>query len=297
MKLNKVVIAGAGLIGGSFSLALKKAGAVAEVVGIGRTRAALEHAKKIGVIDAIADDWASAMKGADLVLLAMPVGSMEAALQALLPHLESHTVVTDAGSTKRDVVNAAKRVLGSHISKFVPGHPIAGAEKSGADAAHADLYLGKRTVLTPSSATSKESIALVRDAWLTCGATVDTLSAESHDQVFAAVSHLPHVLAYALVHEFAARDNANELFGFAAGGFRDFTRLASSHPEMWRDICIANRAPLIAEIDAYMASLLRMRTLLAAADSDGLEAVFASARKARDAWLQGLNSNTANAEE
>ena len=173
----------------------------------------------------------------------------------------------------------------------MPGHPIAGAEKSGAAAAQADLYHGRRVVLTPSSATGKDNVALVRTAWEACGAKVDTLSAEAHDRVFAAVSHLPHLLAYALVHEFASRDDAGELFGFAAGGFRDFTRIASSHPEMWRDICIANRAPLIAELDAYMASLLRLRTLLASADAAGLEAVFAAARKARDEWLQGTNGS------
>ena len=294
LKLNKVVICGVGLIGGSFALALKQAGAVREVVGIGRTRAALERAKQLGVIDAIAGDWASAMQGADLVLLAMPVGAMAAAMQALLPHLEAQTMVTDAGSTKRDVVHAAEQIFGARIAQFVPGHPIAGSEKNGAAAAQADLYRGKCVVLTPSAATSKDGIAMVRAAWEACGAKVDILSAEAHDRVFAAVSHLPHLLAYALVHEFAARDNAGELFGFAAGGFRDFTRIASSHPEMWRDICIANRAPLIAELDAYMASLLRLRTLLASADAAGLEAVFAAARKARDEWLQGM---TGSAEE
>ncbi|CAG4883424.1 Cyclohexadienyl dehydrogenase -specific [Georgfuchsia toluolica] len=291
VKLNKIVIAGVGLIGGSFALALKQAGAVREVVGIGRTRATLERAKQLGVIDAIADDWAGAMQGADLVLLAMPVGAMEAALQALLPHLEAHTVVTDGGSTKRDILQAAERILGARVAQFVPGHPIAGSEKGGAAAAQADLYRDRRVVLTPGSATGTDGLALVRTAWEACGAKVDILSTAAHDRVFAAVSHLPHLLAYALVHEFAARDNAGELFGFAAGGFRDFTRIASSHPEMWRDICIVNRAPLIAELDAYMAALLRLRTLLAAADANGLEAVFAAARQARDEWLHGMSEN------
>ena len=201
-------------------------------------------------------------------------------------------MVTDAGSTKRDVSLAAQRILGARISQFVPGHPIAGAEKSGAAAATAELFRGKRVVLTPSPGVYPKYFELVQSAWECCGARVDMMSAEAHDRVFAAVSHLPHLLAYALVHEFAARDNADELFNFAAGGFRDFTRIASSHPEMWRDICIANRAPLIAELDAYMATLLRLRTLLAATDGDGLEAVFAAARNARDAWLQGLNPST-----
>ena len=292
MKLDKLVICGVGLIGGSFALALKQAGVVREVVGIGRTRASLERARALGVIDTIAGDWADAMKGADLVLLAMPVGGMEAALRVMLPYLEVATVITDAGSTKRDVLNVAECVLGLRVSQFVPGHPIAGAEKSGADAAQAELYRDRRVVLTPSKATNADCVAQVRAAWEACGAKVDVLTADAHDRVFAAVSHLPHVLAYALVHEFAARDNADQLFGFAAGGFRDFTRIASSHPEMWRDICIANRAPLIAELDAYMTALLKLRTLLAAADAQGLEAVFDAARKAREAWLQGLSQTT-----
>ena len=288
MKINKLVIAGVGLIGGSFALALKKAGAVSKVVGIGRTRVALEQAKSLGVIDAIANDWADAMKGADLVLLAMPVGGMEAALRALLPHLEVQTVVTDAGSTKSDVLSSAERTLGSRSAQFVPGHPIAGAEKSGAAAAHADLYVDKRVVLTPSPAVYPKYFDLVQAAWEACGARVDAMSAEAHDRVFAAVSHLPHLLAYALVNDIAARDNAEELFKFAAGGFRDFTRIASSHPEMWRDICVANRESLIVELNSYMTTLLRLRALVASADSEGLEAAFTAARDARGAWLQGL---------
>ncbi len=292
MKLNKVLICGVGLIGGSFALALKASGAAGQVMGIGRTRTSLEQALELGVIDGIAESWKEAMQDADLALLAMPVGQMEVAMRALLPYLERKTVVTDAGSTKLDVIAAARTILAGRITQFVPGHPIAGAEKSGAAAASADLYRGKRVVLTPLAENENASAALVQSAWETCGARVDTLAPDAHDKVFAAVSHLPHVLAYALVHEIASHDNAGQLFAFAAGGFRDFTRIASSHPEMWRDICIANRAPLIAELDAYMASLLRMRTLLASADAEGLEQVFDAARKARDAWLQGLQPGT-----
>ncbi len=288
MKLDRVVIAGVGLIGGSFALGLKKAGLASEVVGIGRTRTALEQAKALGVIDVIAKDWASALRGADLVLLAMPVGGMTSAMQALIPHLEVQTVVTDAGSTKCDVLAAATTVFGPRIAQFVPGHPIAGAEKSGVVAAQAELFRDKRVVLTPSPEVYPKYFELVQSAWEHCGAHVDVMSAAAHDRVFAAVSHLPHLLAYALVHEFAARDNADELFNFAAGGFRDFTRIASSHPEMWRDICIANRTPLIDELDAYMATLLQLRALLASADAHGLESAFATARAAREAWLQGL---------
>lgn len=286
--LNKVVICGVGLIGGSFALGLKAAGAVREVVGMGRTRAALEEAQALGVIDRIGADWADALTGADLVLLAMPVGQMAKVMAALMPHLQGGTVVTDGGSTKSDVVAAARVALGEKIAQFVPAHPIAGAEKSGVGAALAGLYQGKRVVLTPMAENGGADIARVQSAWEACGAQVSRLAPEEHDRVFASVSHLPHLLAFALVHDLAGRENSDQLFGFAAGGFRDFTRIASSHPEMWRDICVANRTALLAELDAYMAELMQTRVLLAEADSAGLEAMFASARARRDAWLDSL---------
>ena len=287
--MNKIVICGVGLIGGSFALALKAAGAVGEVVGLGRTRAPLEEALRLGVIDRIADGWADALAGADLVLLGMPVGQMAPVMAALVPHLGPHTLVTDGGSTKADVASAARAAFGDRIRQFVPGHPIAGAEKSGVAAAQADLYRGKRVVLTPLPENGAESVARVRAAWETCGARVSELAPAEHDGVFAAVSHLPHLLAFALVHDLAGRANSDQLFGFAAGGFRDFTRIASSHPEMWRDICLANRHALLRELDAYMAELLETRVLLASADGPGLEAMFATARARRDAWLDSLS--------
>ena len=287
LKLDKVLVCGVGLIGGSFALALKAAGAVGEVVALGRSRPTLDEALKLGVIDRIAEGWADAMKGADLVLLGMPVGQMPAAMAALIPHLEDGTVVTDGGSTKQDVVAAARAVFGARISQFVPGHPIAGAEKSGPAAASATLYRERRVVLTSLPENTPAAVQRVQSAWEACGAVVTRLSAEQHDRIFAAVSHLPHVLAYALVHEFAGRDNAEQLFGFAAGGFRDFTRIAGSHPEMWRDICLANRTALLSELDAYMAALLRARVLLASGDAAGLEAMFDQARTARNSMLHG----------
>lgn len=292
MKLSKVVVCGVGLIGGSFALALKSALAgrreTCRFVGIGRTQAPLEQALALGVIDEIATDWSVALRGADLVLLGMPVGQMATVMAALVPHLESTTVVTDGGSTKSDVAAAARAAFGSKIGQFVPGHPIAGAEKSGVAAATADLYRGKRVVLTPMEENSPAAVDLVQQAWEACGANVSRLTPEEHDRVFAAVSHLPHLLAFALVHDLAQRENSDQLFGFAAGGFRDFTRIASSHPEMWRDISVANRAALIGELDAYLAELMRTRVLLAGADSAGLEAMFATARDRRDAWLESL---------
>ncbi|RLJ64784.1 prephenate dehydrogenase [Sulfurisoma sediminicola] len=289
---SKVVICGVGLIGGSFALALKKSALAlrqeVRFVGMGRTRAPLEQALQLGVIDEIETDWATALAGADLVLLGMPVGQMPAVMRALVPHLEPWTIVTDGGSTKSDVVAAARSAFGDRIGQFVPGHPIAGAEKSGVAAAKADLYRDKRVVLTPLSENAPGDVAAVRAVWELCGANVSQLAPDEHDRVFAAVSHLPHLLAFALVHDLASRANADQLFGFAAGGFRDFTRIASSHPEMWRDICLANRIALLAELDAYLAELLRARVLLASADSAGLEAMFATARARRDAWLDSL---------
>ncbi|MFZ2627711.1 MAG: prephenate dehydrogenase/arogenate dehydrogenase family protein, partial [Rugosibacter sp.] len=203
-------------------------------------------------------------------------------------HLPPGALVTDGGSTKMDVVTAAREAFGEKIAQFVPGHPIAGAEKSGVAAAEADLFRDKRVVLTPLAENSAAQVALVRRAWETCGAQVSRLDAAAHDQIFAAVSHLPHLLAFALVHEFAEREDADQLFGFAAGGFRDFTRIASSHPEMWRDICLANRHALLGELDAYMAELMHTRVLLAGGDADGLQAMFTMARQRRDVWLDTL---------
>jgi prephenate dehydrogenase len=288
---GKVVVCGVGLIGGSFALAIKSAVAVRQcprIVGMGRSRAPLEEALRLRVIDEIGTDWASALKGADLVLLGMPVGQMAPVMRAIAPHLEPQTIVTDGGSTKSDVVAAARAAFGDRIAQFVPGHPIAGAEKSGVAAAKADLYVDRRVVLTPLPENEPEAVAAVRKVWEICGARVSELPAEEHDRVFAAVSHLPHLLAFALVHDLATRDNSEQLFGFAAGGFRDFTRIASSHPEMWRDICLANRRALIQELDAYMTELLQTRVLLASGDAPGLEAMFATARARRDAWLDTL---------
>lgn len=287
-QLRKVVICGVGLIGGSFSLALKQTQAVGEVVGVGRTQATLDEARRLGVIDRSTSDWGDALTGADLVLLAMPVGQMESVMRQLAPHLEPATLLTDGGSTKQDVIAAARSTLGVHIGQFVPAHPIAGAEKSGVAAAQADLYRAKRVILTPLAENQAASVKTVRDAWETCGAQVSELAPEEHDNIFAAVSHLPHLLAFALVHQFAQRKNSGQLFGFAAGGFRDFTRIASSHPEMWRDICVSNRAALIKELDAYQSELLRTRVLLASADGGGLEAMFGMARRTRDAWLESM---------
>lgn len=294
--IGKLVVCGVGLIGGSFALALRKAGLVRRVVGIGRTRATLERAQELGVIDEIATDWADALQGADFVLLAAPVGQMDAIMRAMAPHLGENTLVTDAGSTKRDVIEAIYRNLGDRTAKVVPAHPIAGAEKSGADAAFDSLYQDKKVVLTPLPENEPAAVLRVRKVWEACGAVVHEVQPHDHDRIFAAVSHLPHLLAFGLVHDLSERANAEQLFSFAASGFRDFTRIAGSSPEMWRDICLANRQPLLAELDQYLAELAYLRALLLSADGERLEQVFIAARDARNAWAEGRSAEPSTPE-
>lgn len=283
--LNKVTIFGVGLIGGSFALALKHAGAVRQVAGVGRSAASLARARELGIIDLACESVEQAVTGAELVLVAAPVAQTEAILAAIRPHLQPGTVVTDAGSTKTDVVAAARKALGDRVAQFVPGHPIAGREQNGPDAAIVDLYIGKKVVLTPLPENTDAGIARVAAAWEQCGALIHRLSPQEHDRVFAAVSHLPHLLAYALVDEIARKPHADLLFQYAASGFRDFTRIAGSSPEMWRDISLANQAALLGELDAYMARLADVRRLLAAGDGSGLEAVYQNAQRARHNWI------------
>jgi prephenate dehydrogenase len=285
MLFERVAILGVGLIGGSFALALKQAKACAHVAGAGRSAANLKLALERGVIDSIAADAVAAAHGADLVLLAAPVAQFPRLFRDIASVLGPKAVVTDGGSTKRDVVTAARSALGRKIAQFVPAHPVAGAEKSGAGAANADLFRDKPVIVTPLAENSDSAVKKVHDAWSACGARITRMDPEEHDAVLGAVSHLPHVLAYALVHELASRQNAAQLFSFAAGGFRDFTRIASSHPEMWRDICIANRDRLLDELKKYRKELDSIAKLLEAADGAGLEKVFAEARAARDKWI------------
>jgi prephenate dehydrogenase len=288
--LKKIAIFGVGLIGGSFALALKKAQAVQQVVGVGRTVATLERARELGIIDIVSTSVADAIDDAELVLIAAPVAQTEKILAAIAPHLQLGTVVTDAGSTKSDVVAAAHRALGEKVRQFVPGHPIAGRELNGPDAAIADLYIGKKVVLTPLPENSPADIERVANAWQLCGALIHQLSAEEHDSVFAAVSHLPHLLAFGLVDDIARKPHADLLFQYAASGFRDFTRIAGSSPEMWRDISLANQTALLAELDAYIKQLTQLRARLAAADGPALEAVYANAQRARHNWITTIEA-------
>ena len=292
-RIDKLVIVGVGLIGGSFALAQKAAAAVGTIVGVGRGRVNLEEAANLGIIDrfvSLADDWTSELTTTDIVLVAAPVAQYPVIFRRMAPHLGPHTIVTDVGSTKQDVIAAARATLGDALPRFVPAHPIAGTEQSGAAAAFSTLYADRNVVLTPLPETDPLAIATVATAWQTCGAHVRTLDAAVHDHVFAAVSHLPHLLAFALVDELAARRDADELFRFAASGFRDFTRIAASSPEMWRDIALANRAALLAEVAAFRAQLDRLTTMLTSGDGGGLEAMFTAARTARRAWDSRRNA-------
>ena len=286
-EFGKVVVFGTGLIGGSFALALKEAGAVDEVVGFGRTPATLRAAQQLGVIDRAGINPAHEVPDADIVLVATPVAQMPDLFARIAPYLGPDTLVTDGGSTKCDVVAAARAAFKGHIGKFIPAHPIAGAENSGPAAAHPDLYRGKKVVVTPLAENRDERLDRLKRAWALCGADIYELTPEIHDRVFAAVSHLPHLLSYALVHDLAVRDDADTFFTFAASGFRDFTRIAASHPEMWRDICLANREALLGELDRYRAQLDDLRSALAAGDGERLETVFGIARQARREWPGG----------
>ena len=287
LRIGKLVVIGTGLIGGSFALALKRARAVKHVVGVGRSRRNLSEALKLGVIDEASQDPARAVREADFVLLATPVGQMPAVMTAIAPHLPARSVVTDAGSTKRDVIACARRFLDGHLARFVPGHPIAGTEKSGALAAFPDLFRGRNVILTPQKETAAAAVRLVRRAWETCGARVVSLEAQEHDAILAGVSHLPHIVAYALVNMLARRRNAPRLFSLSAGGLRDTVRIAGSSPEMWADICVANRDALLRALEDYENELEGMRAAITAADGMELKRLFAQARSAREKWLVG----------
>jgi prephenate dehydrogenase len=303
-SFNKLVIFGVGLIGGSLARALRERGERGEaagartVVGVGRSSASTARALELGVVDetaALGDDAAlrAALSGADFVLLAAPVAQTQPLLERIAPFLDAGTIVTDAGSTKSDVVASARAALGARIGQFVPGHPIAGREASGPDAALPDLYVNRNVVLCPLRENAPEAVERVAAMWRATGACVREMTPEQHDRVLASVSHLPHVLSFALVEQILNSPDAALKFSFAAGGFRDFTRIAASSPEMWRDVCVANRAALLDELDAYTAVLARLRAAIEAGDGAALEAVFARSRVARSEWQEQRSAGAA----
>ncbi len=280
--INRLCIIGVGLMGGSLARALRAAGAVDEVVGCARDEAHLQRAKALGVIDRYTLDPASAVQGADVVVVAVPVGACEAVFRAIAPSLASDTAVTDVGSTKGSVVAAARRAFGALPQCFVPGHPIAGNERSGVEASILDLFAGRTVILTPAAETSPQCVAKVRAMWEACGARVVEMSAQHHDEVLAATSHLPHMLAYLLVDTLARMHDKTEIFAYAAGGFRDFTRIASSDPAMWHDICVANRDALLDVLERYRGGLDELIEAVRAGNGEHLLEVFMRAKQARD---------------
>ena len=293
-RLKTLAVIGVGLIGGSLAMALRRAGAVSTIVGFDRDSAALQRATELGVIDVAAGSVSEAAKGADLVVVAVPVRAIGSVLHDVALSMDAGAVVTDVGSTKGEVLRAGKHELRERFARFVPGHPIAGRETSGVDAATADLFRNVRVVLTPGEDAAVDAVEVVRGAWEAAGARVATMAAADHDRIFAAISHLPHLLSFALVSEIAARENSAELLGFAAGGFRDFTRIAASSPEMWRDIALQNREALLAELDRYGAQLAVFRELVDKGDGPGLERLMAEARASRQSLGAGARRGSSN---
>ncbi len=284
--INRLTIIGVGLIGGSLARALKAAGACGEVVGYGRREAELQKALELGVIDRAETEIAAAVSGADVVVLCVPVGAMENVLGQLRPHLEAQAILTDVGSTKGSVVEAAKRVFGQLPPRFVPGHPIAGTEQSGVEASFAELYQKRRVILTPEAGTDKDALETVRSMWQQAGAEVIDMSVAHHDEVLAATSHLPHLLAFNLVDTLARLEDHDDIFRFAAGGFRDFTRIASSNPQMWHDICLNNRDALLKMVQRFSAELNTLAKAIEEGDSETILATFQRAKCARDAYCE-----------
>lgn len=289
----KLALLGVGLVGGSLALAARGAGAVTEVVGYDVDRGALERARELGVIDRIAGGVDDAVVAADLVVLAVPVGAMQALLAQLAPVVPAHAVITDVGSTKRSVIEAARTGLaaGSSFSfrRFVPAHPIAGGEKPGVEHASAGLFRDRLCVLTPAADTNPDAVAVVRRLWEAAGAQIGVMDADEHDRVFAAVSHLPHLLAFAFMARFA-QDDAGAALDVAGAGFRDFTRIAAASPVMWRDICVANRDALAVELRGYRTALDSLQRALDAGDAAALERLFATASAMRRAQSPRLDS-------
>lgn len=283
--INKLALIGVGLIGGSLARALRDAGHVREVIGYGRGLANLQRAVELGVADRVETSLSAAVRDADMVVLATPVGSMAGILGAIAPYLMPGSVVTDVGSVKGTIVEAARAVLGEKLNSFVPGHPIAGTERTGVEASFSSLFVGRRVVLTPLPETRAEAVARVRAMWQAAGAEVVSMSVEHHDSVLAATSHLPHLLAYALVDMLARLDDSREIFAYAAGGFRDFTRIASSDPVMWRDISLANRDAIVSMLKQYQAEVNDLIKAVAAGDGEKLQTLFARAKAARDALV------------
>lgn len=283
--INRLAVIGVGLIGGSLARILREKGEVGEIVGIGRGEENLRKAVELGVIDRYCLDPAEGVAGADVVFLATPVCSIPAITAEIAPHLAPGCVVTDGGSVKGEIVSACEPLMPRGIH-FVGGHPIAGTEHSGVEASFSTLYAGKRCIVTPTSRTDRHALEKVVRMWETAGSEVVIMDTEKHDRVVAAISHLPHMVAYALVNAVEGYDRFEEsILRYSAGGFRDFTRIASSDPAMWRDIALMNRGAVIEMMDHFACYFSQLRDLVAASDGDGLERFFRESKESRDAIL------------
>ncbi len=283
MKIaNRIAIIGVGLIGGSLARALKQVDAVGTVVGFGRDENSLRKAVQLGVIDEYDLDIKNVVSDADIVVLATPLSTAGDLFTKMRESLKTTAVITDVGSVKEMIVNSAKQHLGDHYSRFVPGHPIAGKEESGVEASTADLFAAHRVILTPNSETDAAAVTLITDMWKLSGADVINLDVEEHDTILAATSHLPHLLAYSLVDCLSGMQERDEIFKFAAGGFADFTRIASSHPRMWHDICFSNRKQLLQVMEQFDQHMHKVRAAIENDDSDALLNIFERAKASRD---------------
>ncbi|CAN1532500.1 TyrA Prephenate dehydrogenase [Burkholderiaceae bacterium] len=283
---------GCGLMGGSFALALKRAGLVQTVVGHSQSPASAQKALKLGVVDRVVGTAAEAAQGADLVLVAVPVAAIEATLQAIGPYLSPESLVMDVGSTKQDVVLGARRALGAQLDRFVPAHPIAGKEHAGVEHATADLYDGCQVVLTPTEDTSSISTERAHALWQALGCRVRRMTPEAHDEAYAAVSHLPHLLAFAMMKAIQDQSRGEAFLTLAGPGFRDFTRIAASEPSVWRDILISNRQAVLEQLDHYQQALNAFEAALIAEDAPALRELIASASAARADWRLGQGPST-----
>ncbi|MFT5351982.1 MAG: prephenate dehydrogenase [Planctomycetota bacterium] len=282
MNIDRLVILGVGLIGGSLAKALRQANACKTIVGFGRSEANLLTAIQLGVIDEFSLQAKDAVREADLVVLATPLATNKVLFEEIAKTIRADTIITDVGSAKACVVEAARSGLGECFMNFVPGHPIAGKEKSGVEAANANLFEDHVVILTPLAETSIHALSLVTEMWETVGSEVITLGVEHHDAVLAATSHLPHMLAYALVDCLAKMQESEEIFQFAAGGFIDFTRIASSNPQMWHDICFSNRKSLLKVLDKFDGHMQEIRQAIEGDDSEKILQIFSRAKTARD---------------
>lgn len=287
-RIRKLTVIGVGLIGGSLARALRAAGAVDEVVGCGRGKANLEKAVELGVIDSYSHDVAEAVQGADMVFVAVPLGAMRDVFGQLNGQLAEGAIVTDGGSAKGSVIADFNAAAFAHKHQFVPGHPIAGTENNGVEASFAELYQNRRVILTPTDAAPAKAVEQVRAMWQVCGADVIDMSVRHHDEVLAATSHLPHMLAFGLVDALASMEEHDDIFRYAAGGFRDFTRIASSNPTMWRDICLANRDALSRMITSFAQELNALAVSVETGDGERLLEIFERAKKARDSYVDGI---------